>query len=630
MTISAPVLGLPSGVAPAPSSASFATLYRQMWRHAEGARGWLALAFLLLLASQSVKLAVPWLAAKAIDTLQASGASGHLGAALPWVAAIMATLAASWALHGPARVIERSVAVRVRRAFADKLYERLTQAPLAWHEQHHPAALQHRMAQSSGALFDFTQNQFLYLQSSVNLIGPVLALMLLSPLAGSIAILGFVTIAGLLFAFDRSLMRLAAVENAAQRRYGSTLLDSLANVSTVLSLGLARSTRRTLDRRMDALSAPLARSIVLNEWKWCAVDLLTAGLAWLLVAGYAWQQQSHAGALLIGGLFMVYQYALQAGSVVGSMASNLQGFARMRTDYAGADPIQHAPRRAGLSDDGKQHDAPHDAPRETPTRRFGQDGWQRVDICDLRFEHAQAAGAERRGGLHGVSLSLQRGERVALVGPSGSGKSTLLRVLAGLYEPQGGHVAFDGVACLSPRSFADATTLIPQEPQIFEGSVRENIAFDLPHTPAAIDAATVVGSFDTVLSGLPAGLDTAVSQGGCNLSGGQRQRLCLARGVLAAGDSSVLLLDEPTSALDPLAEALVFRRIDAAFPDACIVASVHRMSLLAHFDRVVLMVDGALVDQGSADELLHRQPLFREMAGRSDTALPGAGLLAAA
>ena len=112
---------------------------------------------------------------------------------------------------------------------------------------------------------------------------------------------------------------------------------------------------------------------------------------------------------------------------------------------------------------------------------------------------------------------------------------------------------------------------------------------------------------------MPNGLDTLISERGFNMSGGQRQRLCLARGLLAARGRSLLLLDEPTSALDPVTEANVHRRLDASFEDACIVASVHRMSLLEHFDRVVLMVDGRIVDSGTVPEVEQRQPIFREM-----------------
>jgi ATP-binding cassette subfamily B protein len=611
MTPSRPRLATPAGPL-TPASVSCAELYRQMWTYAAGARGRLLLAFAMLIASQLVKLFVPWLAAQAIDTLQKGSAAGTSASALPWVGAILAAFAVSWSLHGPGRVVERSVAVRVRKAITDRLYQRLVDTPLAWHDRHHPGELQHRMGQSSRALFDFTQSQFLYLQGGVNLIGPVVALTLLSTFCGAMSLLGFAAIAFVLFAFDRALMRLAHRENLAERRYGATLLDCLGNMSTVLSLGLSQSTRRSLGRRLDDINGPLARGIVLSEWKWCAVDLMTVSLVWLLVAAYAWQAGG-SGALLLGSVFMVYQFAQQAGGVVYTMAGNLQGVARMRTDFAGGDAIWAAP----VAPRGRADGAPTDT---------GPAAWTRIDVRDVHYEHALADGETRAGGLRGVSLRLNRAERIALVGPSGSGKSTLLRVLAGLYEARRGHVDIDGIAHLGLRGLTEHATLIPQEPQVFEGTVRDNLAFDQPHSEAAIAAAVAIGSFDTVLAGLPDGMQTAVAQGGFNFSGGQRQRLCLARGVLAAHGASVLLLDEPTSALDPLTEALVFRRLGEAFADACIVASVHRMSLLAHFDRVVLMIDGEVVDSGSVDDLLERQPMFREMVGQAEDE-PGAAAL---
>lgn len=115
------------------------------------------------------------------------------------------------------------------------------------------------------------------------------------------------------------------------------------------------------------------------------------------------------------------------------------------------------------------------------------------------------------------------------------------------------------------------------------------------------------GVFDEVLERLPDGLHSGLSERGGNLSGGQRQRLALSRGALTAQGSSLLLLDEPTSALDPLAEGRVFDRIVAAFPSACIVASVHRPSLLARFDTVVVVEAGRVVDAGPMDEVLARR-----------------------
>jgi len=116
-----------------------------------------------------------------------------------------------------------------------------------------------------------------------------------------------------------------------------------------------------------------------------------------------------------------------------------------------------------------------------------------------------------------------------------------------------------------------------------------------------------------VLAATGSDLDTPISERGFNLSGGQRQRLCLARGVLAAQHSSLLLLDEPTSALDAATESRVLQRIASAFPQACIVASIHRLSLLDRFDTVVLMEAGRVLDAGPRDAVMARQPLLRRM-----------------
>ncbi len=121
-------------------------------------------------------------------------------------------------------------------------------------------------------------------------------------------------------------------------------------------------------------------------------------------------------------------------------------------------------------------------------------------------------------------------------------------------------------------------------------------------------------TFDEVLAAMNGSLETPLTERGFNLSGGQRQRLSLARGMLAARGSSLLLLDEPTSALDAATEGRVLERMAAAFPDACLIASIHRLSLLDRFDTVVLMEGGKVVDAGARNALLARQPALRHWA----------------
>jgi ATP-binding cassette subfamily B protein len=585
------------------NAASLLDLYRDIWRYAAGARAQYIGAMGMLGASSAIKLLIPMLAASAINAVQLAG-SGSMAHAGWMILGIIGVQAVVWMLHGPGRVMERSVGMRVRANAADAIYSKLIALPLGWHEQHHSGEVQHRTQQATGALYEFTQNQFIYLQNAVNLIGPLVALALLSLTTGTVALAGYVVLALIIVRFDRAIMKLQVTENSAERRYVAGLLDLLGNVSTVLSLRVGAASRALLGERLTAIFAPLRRNIVLNEAKWCAVDLLGVVLCWSLVAIYAWQAHrgSSAGGapLLIGSVFMVFQYAQQAANVISSMAGNFQNFARIQTNVASADPIWNAESRATCN-------------------VAINEGWQQIDARGIQFQYP----GHSRGGVHDLTLNLRRGERVALIGPSGSGKSTLLRLIAGLYEPQHGYYSVDGETIFGARHLAPIATLIPQEAEVFEATIRENLSFGVAHDNALIERAAHLSAFDQVLSAMPLGLETPISERGFNLSGGQRQRLALTRGLLAAlgGEraSSIILLDEPTSALDQVTEGRVFKRLREQLPDTTLIASVHRLSVLDQFDKVVLMADGGVVDCGTPAELYERQSLFRDMLRESES-----------
>ena len=572
-----------------------AGLYRGIWRYAAGARVAMVASMALLMGSQVVRLSVPWFAAQAIDALQ-KGDPGSLGRALAWVGCVMGASIGAWTLHGPGRVLERRVGMRVRESLSDELYCRLTAAPLGWHERHHSSDMQQRVRQSTQALYEFSANQFIYLQSLVGLVGPLVALAALSPGVGLAAFLAFGSLALVSMRIDRTLMKLALQEMEAERRYGAGMADFLGHIGTVLSLRLQEASRRLLQLRLARIFIPLGRIIVINEYKWCMVDLVSTLTTWALVIAYVWSlSRSGTGAIAIGAVFMVQQYAGRTAAVATDMTGRMQGLSRTRADFASARPIFEAPIGA-------------------PAAALPND-WQRIVVRDIAFRHAAAAPESPPLGL--AAITLHRGERIALVGGSGAGKSTLMRVLAGLYAAPGTVVEVDGQVRPGVHNLAALSTLIPQEADVFEGTVRENLDFGTALPADQLAAAMQGSAFDAVLSGLDGGLEFAVAERGSNLSGGQRQRLCLARGALAAAGSSIVFLDEPTGALDPVTEARIHHALDTTFPSACIVASVHRMSLLAHFDRVALMEAGRLVDIGPLAQLRERQPAFAQMLAGS-------------
>ncbi len=559
-------------------------LYRALWQYAEGARRQLMGAVALLSGAQLVKLTLPWLASHAINALQ----QNEMSTAGLWILFLVGSYMMSWVFHGPGRVLEGNVGVHVRERLADDLYARIAAAPLTWRDGRHSGDLQHRVLQSSRALSGFARGMYGYLHSALNFIGPLVALTLLSHVSGIVAVTGYLIIALVTLRFDLALMRLARAENDEERRYVAALLDFISNAGTVIGLRLQAASRKILGRRLETVMKPLRRALWVNEVKWCVVDLAGMCLTWILVVEYVLRHREPGQALLLGTIFMIYQYAQQAASVVSAIASNFQSFSRMHTDYSSAEPIWQAPGDPKAAVLAVRADAP----------------WQTLELRGATWRYSD----EGRGGLHGVDLVLRRGSRVALIGASGGGKSTLLRTLAGLYPPQQGELLRDGkpVAWAELRTLA---TLIPQEAEVFEASVQENLTFGEPADAQALQAAVHTGVFDEVLQRMPNGLASPVNERGSNLSGGQRQRLALSRGALAAQGSSLLLLDEPTSALDPQAEGRVFDRMYAAFPSACIVASVHRPSLLNRFDTIVVMEAGRVVDAGPRDEVLARHML---------------------
>src|SRR5213076_3201564 len=184
----------------------------------------------------------------------------ELRVAASYVAMIFLVYVGAWAMHGPGRILERNVGLVVRQHVSDALYAKLSSLPLAWHESHHSGEVQQRAQQSARALFDFTQSQFLYVQSFINIVGPLVALWIVSGWVGALAFVGYILIGSVILRFDIKLMRLASAENDAERRYTAMLLDFLGNIATLFSLRLMDASRKRLAERLGAVFEPVRRS----------------------------------------------------------------------------------------------------------------------------------------------------------------------------------------------------------------------------------------------------------------------------------------------------------------------------------------------------------------------------------
>ena len=217
--------------------------------------------------------------------------------------------------------------------------------------------------------------------------------------------------------------------------------------------------------------------------------------------------------------------------------------------------------------------------------------------------------------LKGFSLTVRPGETVALVGPSGAGKSTVFRLLLRFYDPQAGVVSVDGVDVreAAPVEVRDRFAWVSQEAPLFSGSATENIRFGREaaseaEVRAAAEEAQALGFIDA----LPEGFDTPLGERGKSLSGGQRQRLAIARALVR--DAPILLLDEATSALDAENERLVQAALDQAMEARTTLVIAHRLATVLRADRIVVMEDGRVVEEGTHAELISRGGLYAHLA----------------
>ncbi|MDI7862906.1 ABC transporter ATP-binding protein/permease [Rhizobiaceae bacterium n13] len=243
------------------------------------------------------------------------------------------------------------------------------------------------------------------------------------------------------------------------------------------------------------------------------------------------------------------------------------------------------------------------------TRQRDKPGAGQLEVTDARieFRHVSFAYASGERVLSDVNFVAEGGRTTALVGPSGAGKSTVISLIPRFHDPGAGQILIDGqdIADVTKQSLRQHLAYVSQQPYLFEGTIRDNIRYGRPEaTDAEVEeAARLAYAHDFILA-QPFGYDTPVGENGVTLSGGQRQRLSIARALVR--NAPILLLDEATSALDTESEAAVQKALDEAMSGRTVVVIAHRLSTVVRADKIVVMQNGQVVEEGTHQNLADR------------------------
>jgi ATP-binding cassette, subfamily B, bacterial len=474
------------------------------------------------------------------------------------------------------------------------LFRHLTGHSPAFFADRLPGTLTSRVTATSNAIFT-AENMFMW-----NVLPPCAATVAAIALVRTISLPMALSLAGVAGIMVCLMFHLAAAGRPLHHDFADKaaavdgeMVDVVGNMPLVRAFsGFAREHRRfdaTVDREMDARRKSLLYLEKLRIFHAVVTIVLTLCLvAWAIAL---WQQ----GEATTGDVVLACTLALSVLSATRDLAVAL------------VDITQHIAR---LSEALTTLLVPHelrDHPEAEPLVRRG---------ASVKFEHVDFRYSDGRRIFADLSLHFRPGERIGLVGHSGGGKSTLFALLQRFYDPQGGRILLDGqdIARVTQDSLREAIGVVPQDISLFHRSVMDNIRYGKPEaSDDEVMEAAITARCDFI-EDLSSGMRTIVGDRGVKLSGGQRQRIAIARAFLK--DAPLLLLDEATSALDSESEEIIREALARLMRGRTVVAIAHRLSTVRNFDRIVVLQEGEVVQDGAPDLLMRREGLYRQLVQR--------------
>lgn len=560
---------------------------KAFWQGVIGQRWAFFFTIVVFLGSYVIRLFPPLYYKKFFDVL--SGALERITAVpelVHTIALILALQLSGWLLFQAGIFVISSLEANVMARLKQNAFEYLIDHSYTFFTNNFSGALVQRINRFSRS-FERLFDTFVFnlVPLVVQTIGVTIVVWLEEPLVAKIILAWVAFIVVFSYFFSRWKLKYDLLSAEADSATTARLADTITNQNTVSFFGGGQYESAAFRGVSNAQAAAQ-----LKTWRFSNVlDGTQAGMIVViefLLFYYAlgfWAKE----AVTVGTFVLLQVYVI-------NLANQLWGFSRVvRNVYEGFSDSKEMVEILKL---------PHEV-QDTP-------GAKPLSVSDGRvtFDTVSFAFNETRMVLKGVSIRIKGGEKVALIGPSGAGKSTTVKLLMRMYDLTAGAIRIDGqnIQNVTQNSLRENVSLVPQDPILFHRTLMENIRYGRREaTDKEVVAAAKLAHCDEFIEELPQKYETLVGERGVKLSGGERQRIAIARAILK--NAPILILDEATSSLDSNSEALIQDALDRLMKGKTVIVIAHRLSTIRKMDRIVVIDNGKVLEEGTHSELLAKE-----------------------
>ncbi|MCT4617090.1 MAG: ABC transporter ATP-binding protein/permease [Candidatus Gracilibacteria bacterium] len=568
-------------------------LLRQIWTYLGEKKLHFIIAYVTFIVANSARLFEPFVLGLAVNELQKGGENVfnnflHYIIILGILRGIFIVLH-----HFVGRIWDSVAALEAFKNYTTGFYEMVMKMPLERNENHHSGKIIEQIRKGAESLNDFGGRNFLLIEIMVEFtFSMIFVIAIFGKLGLAVLLSGIITLV-ISVLFDKILVKYYKWDAKNYYQINSLLFDYISNIFTTVTLRLEKVTQKNIKNKIEEKQEKMKKLFWGRELKrGLGMNIFPSYIKYLILLGFVYFSLQSTGAVLIGSFTMLIGYLDQVQ----------KGFSKFNNLY-GTFVIHKANLELsdGIKEDYKEFIGGKNNIIKNNENNIDR-SFNTLEIKNLNYKYP-----DNTGGVENINLDFKKGQKIAFIGESGSGKTTTMKILRGICGYNSGKLFLDSKQADFDNIFA-LTTLIPQEPEIFESSLEHNITFGIRtnNYKKDVENSLKIAAFDRVVNRLEKGLESKINEKGVNLSGGEKQRLAFARGVYFAKNSEIILLDEPTSSVDSYNENKIYDRIFEKFSDKIIISSVHKLNLLEKFDYIYKFENGKIVDKGTFEEMKNK------------------------